>query len=396
MSKKQMKYLAMIITPILILGLMTSFSLRKLPDKIYLNETTETAKVNLPESSVLNTVKLNAENLKIDFLGLFNLKSIPVQKVQSIEVYPGGTPVGVKLSTVGVLVVGHSDVVINGEKVESPAKRSGIELGDIIKKVDNHEVLNSKDLANSISNCKKDVIKIEFTREGNELSKEIELAKEDDGYKVGLWVRDSTAGIGTLTFYHKESTAFGALGHPITDGDTNTIFDIKDGNLISSSIISVRKGEKGIPGELKGIFVNEKDSVGNISKNTITGIYGDAEVPMVNSIYPKPMEVGFRYEVKEGPAKIITTIDENGPKEYDIEVMKILEQDKPGPKSMIIRVTDPILLEKTGGIVQGMSGSPIIQNGKIIGAVTHVLINKPDVGYGIYIEWMLQDAGILD
>ena len=233
-------------------------------------------------------------------------------------------------------------------------------------------------------------------REGCKFNKDIELVKEGEGYKLGLWVRDSTAGIGTLTFYDEGTDTFGALGHPITDGDTNTTFTIKDGDLLSASILSVRKGEKGIPGELRGLFVNEKSSIGTIESNSSSGIFGNTNKPLVNPIFSEPMSVGFRNEVVEGPATIITTVDEEGPKEYDIEIVKLLQQDKCGPKSMIIRVTDEELLSKTGGIVQGMSGSPIIQNNKIVGAVTHVLINKPDIGYGIYIEWMLEEAGIIN
>ena len=158
----------------------------------------------------------------------------------------------------------------------------------------------------------------------------------------------------------------------------------------------MRKGEKGVPGELRGLFVNEKSSIGTIQSNSSSGIFGSTNKPLVNPSFSEPMSVGFRNEVVEGPATIITTVGEEGPKEYDIEIVKLLQQDKCGPKSMIIRVTDQELLSKTGGIVQGMSGSPIIQNGKIVGAVTHVLINKPDIGYGIYIEWMLEEAGIIN
>ena len=146
---------------------------------------------------------------------------------------------------------------------------------------------------------------------------------------------------------------------------------------------------------MKGLFLNEKESIGSISRNMGSGIYGKTSEPLINPVFNEPMQVGYRNEINEGPAKIITTIGEDGPKLYDIEIVKLLPQDKPGAKSMIIKVTDEELLSRTGGIVQGMSGSPIIQNDKIIGAVTHVLINKPDYGYGIYIEWMLKDAEIL-
>ncbi|MGL5378535.1 SpoIVB peptidase [Clostridium sp.] len=395
MTGKKIKYLSIIIAPILILGLIAVFSLRNIPDRVYVNDTIEEEDISLPKLSVFNNLKYTAEDLKINFLGLVPLKSIPVTKVNDLEVYPGGTSVGVRLSTKGVLVVGHSEIETSEGKVESPGKNSGIELGDILTKVNGEEITSSKDLAKKIKSLNTSNIEVEYLRNDELAQKNVELLEEDGEYKLGLWVRDSTAGIGTLTFYHKETSTFGALGHPITDGDTNKAFVIKKGELLSSSVISVRKGEKGAPGELKGLFSNDKTNIGVIEKNTQSGIFGITNESLVNNLYNKPLKVGFRSEIKEGPAKIITTLDEKGPKEYDIEIVKLLAQDKPGPKSMVIKVTDPELLEKTGGIVQGMSGSPIIQDDKIIGAVTHVLINKPDVGYGIYIEWMLQDAGVI-
>lgn len=199
---------------------------------------------------------------------------------------------------------------------------------------------------------------------------------------------------GNNDFLDPSTKKFGALGHPITDADTNEPFLVKKGDLLESSIISVRKGEKGSPGELKGIFLNEETPTGNIEKNTQSGIFGEIKNAQALNNKIKPLKVGFRDEISVGKAKIITTVDENGPQEFDIEIEKTLNQSIPGSKSMVIKITDPKLLQKTGGIVQGMSGSPIIQNDKIVGAVTHVLINKPDTGYGIYIEWMLQEAGI--
>ena len=170
---------------------------------------------------------------------------------------------------------------------------------------------------------------------------------------------------------------------------------MKNGELIESSIISVKKGQRGTPGELKGVFVNTDSPFGNVVANTQCGIFGNIidnnSVINSNNLY----KVGYKDEVKLGKAQIISTIDENGPKFYDIEIVKIINQTSSSSKSMVIKVTDQNLLEKTGGIVQGMSGSPIIQNNKIIGAITHVLVNKPDTGYGIYIEWMLQDANII-
>lgn len=220
------------------------------------------------------------------------------------------------------------------------------------------------------------------------------VKSKDNQYKIGLWIRDSTAGVGTLTFYDNKTGTFAALGHPITDVDTGTILNVNSGQIVNSSIVSVRKGVRGTPGELKGIFIDEDVVLGQIIKNTQCGIFGKSNLPIKNK-NNKKMKLALRDEIKEGPAQIYTTIDGSEPKLYNIMVEKLLPQNSPGPKSMVIKVTDKELLEKTGGIVQGMSGSPIIQDNKIIGAVTHVLINKPDTGYGIYIEWMLKDADIL-
>lgn len=395
MRMKKLKYLGVIITPMLILGLITFFSLSSIPEKIYVNEAASTSDVVLSDNIFMKNSKIKKDKLQVKLLGLIPVKSVAVSKVNDLEVYPGGTSVGIKLSTKGVLVVGHSDIESVEGKVESPAKNSGIELGDVLIKINGEEIQSSKDLSKKIKNLDNSKINVDYIRNGNIENKEIDLEKENNEYKLGLWVRDSTAGIGTLTFYDKNTSIFGALGHPITDGDTNKPFIVRNGDLLNSSVISVRKGEKGSPGELKGLFVNEKESLATIEKNTEAGIFGEASADLVNPTFNKPLKVGFRNEIKEGAAKIITTIDENGPKMYDIEIVKLLPQEEPGPKSMVIKVTDEELLEKTGGIVQGMSGSPIIQNGKLIGAVTHVLVNKPDTGYGIYIEWMLQDAGII-
>ncbi|MDU4325974.1 MAG: SpoIVB peptidase [Clostridium celatum] len=396
MLKKILKYFSIITAPIAILALIAYFSVLKLPEKIYINDSMQVSDISVHNQCVLNTVKLSKDKVNIDFLGLIPIKSVAVQKLDDIKLYPGGTSVGIKLSTEGVLVVGFSEVETRGGTESSPAKVAGLQLGDVLLKVDGKEIQGSKQLGTLIKECDSSVVNVEFMRQGCKFNKDIELVKEGENYKLGLWVRDSTAGIGTLTFYHEGSDTFGALGHPITDGDTNTTFTIKDGDLLSASILSVRKGEKGVPGELRGLFVNEKSSIGTIQSNSSSGIFGSTNKPLVNPSFSEPMSVGFRNEVVEGPATIITTVGEEGPKEYDIEIVKLLQQDKCGPKSMIIRVTDQELLSKTGGIVQGMSGSPIIQNGKIVGAVTHVLINKPDIGYGIYIEWMLEEAGIIN
>lgn len=394
--KKKTKYLSMLISSICILSIFILISLSKVPSRIYLNEKVSLTDVKISKNTLLKECKFSKDKIQIKLLGLIPIKSIPVSKIDDLEVYPGGSTVGIKLSTKGVLVVGHSEIDTEEGPLESPAGSYGIELGDVIVKINGEEIENSRDLAKKVKdlNCKN--INIEFLRNEKIHKKEINLERENEEYKLGLWVRDSTAGIGTLTFYDENSKTFGALGHPITDGDTNRPFTIKNGDLLNSTVISIRKGEKGVPGELKGLFINEKNSIAKIYKNTEAGIFGSLTSSFKENNNISPMKVGFRNEIKEGYAQIITTIDEGNPKFYDIEIVKLLEQDEPGPKSMVIKITDEELLQKTGGIVQGMSGSPIIQDNKIIGAVTHVLINKPDVGYGIYIEWMLKEANIIE
>ena len=390
MIKKLIKNFSIITAPIFVLVLIGVYNNSQADELSIKNRMKDTT------SYVMNDVQ-NADSIDC-YTSLINSKELTTlhkEKRKDIEVYPGGISIGVKINNKGALVVGYSDISTYDGLSESPGKIAGIELGDIIEEVNGENIETCSDLISKVKSCRNDELTVKILRGNSEITKKVPLIKEDNEYKIGLWVRDSTAGIGTLTFYDKDSKTFGALGHPITDGDTNVSFNIKSGTLLRSSILSIKKGERGNPGEIKGLFINENESIGTIEKNTSSGIYGDGLTELINPNFNKAMTVAYRDEIKEGHAQIITTVEDDGAKAYDIEILKLLPQDEPGSKSMIIKIVDPVLLEKTGGIVQGMSGSPIIQNGKIIGAVTHVLINKPDVGYGIYIEWMLQDAGVI-
>ncbi|GAA0119225.1 SpoIVB peptidase [Clostridium perfringens] len=341
----------------------------------------------------LNSKSSNDEKFKNRYgVALVNSE----QEKRDIELYAGGNSVGVRVSTDGVLAVGYSDLTKGNVEIASPAQNGGIQIGDRLISVNGNKIKNSKDLSKKINESKSENVEILLERNGEEITKNIKLSKNQDGdYKIGLWVRDSTAGVGTLTFYDKESGKYGAIGHPITDSETEKILSIKNGDLLNSSIISIKKGVKGNPGELRGIFSSDKKPIGNVTGNTQCGIFGSMNTENLKNINNKTYKVGWRDEIQPGPAQIITTIDEEGPKLYDIEIVKLTKQESISTKSMVIKITDERLLEKTGGVVQGMSGSPIIQNDKIIGAVTHVLVNKPEIGYGIYIEWMLKDAKII-
>ncbi|MDY4078354.1 MAG: SpoIVB peptidase [Clostridium sp.] len=401
MRKNIMKKITVFTAPILILTLILGIFL----DKTYTSKNVENISVGKDFSKAIVSKECMATSktslYKKENLGLLNEKSniISLNKTKNdndIYVTPGGDSVGVRLSSNGVLVVGYSKIKSKGEEKESPAKEVGIEIGDLITKVNNKTVKRCSEFISKVKECKNKKITLEIERGNETITKEVVPKKEENNeYKLGIWIRDSTAGVGTLTFFDEETGKFGALGHPVTDGDTNKLFSIEEGDILESSILSVKKGEKGNPGELRGIFLDESNPIGKIEKNTQCGIFGCNKENLKEYNKNSPMKVGFKEEIQLGKASIITTIDESGPKEYEIEIVKLFNQEEPTAKSMVIKVTDPELLEKTGGIVQGMSGSPIIQNNKIIGAVTHVLINKPDVGYGVYIDWMLKDAGIL-
>lgn len=346
MKKKLLSVASLIITPILILVLMTTINLKSLPNKIYTNKDIPVSSF-APLGNTINKINNTKNEYEIKFLGMIPLKSLEVQKVKDLELYPGGNAVGVRVSSEGVLVVGYSEIEINNKKEESPGKLGGLEIGDIILKVNGEDMQNSTDLLKTIKECENGNIKVEFLRHGENLIKNIQLKKENNKeYKIGLWIRDSTAGVGTMTFFDSNSKKFGALGHPITDSDTNEPFMIKKGDLLDSSIISVKKGEKGSPGELRGIFVNEDHPTGNIEKNTQSGIFGKIENDKVLTKKIKPLKVGFRNEITTGKAKIITTIDEKGPQEFDIEIEKLLDQSVPSSKSMIIKIIDPRILKK--------------------------------------------------
>ena len=270
MKKNLNRIIGFIITLILILILVPTVTVINLPDKIYTN--------NISVSSLAplgNTIAKdeNGDNkYEIKLLGMIPLKSIEVQKVDNLKVSLGGIPIGVRVSSDGVIVVGYSEIEINNNKEESPGKLGGLEIGDIILKINDIEVYNATDLLKIIKESDNGLLKMDILRHNQNLIKTIQCKKEDDeDYKIGLWVRDSTAGVGTMTFYDPLSSKFGALGHPITDCDTNEPFLIKKGDILDSSIISVRKGEKGSPGELRGVFVNEDNPCGNIEKNTQSG-----------------------------------------------------------------------------------------------------------------------------
>lgn len=333
--------------------------------------------------------------LKLKFLGLVPIKKIKVNVIDRPYLIPGGDAIGVKLNTKGVLIVALSEITgIDGNKY-SPGKNAGLKVGDVILEINNEKVKDTSHVIDLLNLIKSEKITIKIERNGNIYTTNITPVKciNDNNYRIGLWVRDKTAGIGTLTFYDENSNIFGALGHGITDLDTGKLMPVGNGEVIRAEVKSIDQGKKGNPGELKGVFMESNNKLGNVIKNTDFGIYGIIS----NDKYfdkRKPIPIATQNEIKEGKAYIYTTLNNNEIKKYEIEIIKKSLQYRPNQKSLVIKVTDKELLEKTGGIVQGMSGSPIIQDGKFVGCVTHVFVNDPTKGYGLYIEWMLKEAGI--
>lgn len=310
--------------------------------------------------------------------------------ITSKKVIPGGNSIGVVLCCDGVLVVSTADVTTTDGSHRSPAKDAGIKPGDVIKSFNKSPVTTVEKLNTAISTCngKRSAVVLERNNKAIETLLIPSLSARDGTYRIGAWVKDAASGIGTMTFYDPETKSFAALGHGICDPETGNILNIDTGSILNSTIVSVNKGTNGVPGELNGVFIEDKQALGEIKKNCNTGIYGIMDIDSFSSA---PIPIAKRDEVTEGKASILANIEGQKVEEFEIEISKILPKALSAQKSFIIKVTDKSLLSKTGGIVQGMSGSPIIQDGKLVGAVTHVFVNDPTRGYGIFIENMLAE-----
>ena len=327
---------------------------------------------------------------ELSLFGIIPVKTAAVKTVPSTDLAPCGTPFGVKILTDGVLVVGLNDILTEtGSK--SPAKEAGVRPGDIIIAIDGIPVSSNDEVASVITKTSGKPVSLRCKRDEREIVLELTpaLSALDQNFKAGLWVRDSSAGIGTVSYYDPEISLFGGLGHAICDVDTGEILPILEGEVVEVTIHDVVKGTVGTPGELRGSFSSDK-ACGSIFLNNETGVFGKMTEP---PDYDRLVPMGFKQEIRSGKATILTTVDGDTPKEYEIEIERINLLENSPTKNMVIRITDPELLKQTGGIVQGMSGSPILQNGKLVGAVTHVFVNDPTRGYGIFIENMLEAAG---
>lgn len=336
-------------------------------------------------------------NMQIRLFGILPIKSVKVEVLPQTRVVPGGQSVGVLLHSEGVIIVGQSIVQDTEGHKFNPAREAGVEVGDIILKINGVTVSSDEQVAKLVDTAGKAGKNVEMLvkRKNKTFQTSVKpiMCQETKRFRIGLYVRDGAAGVGTLSFYNPDTGKYGALGHVITDTDTNQPIDVNDGKIVRASIQGIQAGKRGIPGEKIGMFVNDRNFSGNIEKNTKFGIYGTMSKPLKNPIYPEPLPIALADQIKTGPAEMLTVLDGEKIEKFTVEIKRILPQSTPDSKGLIIEVTDPRLLTRTGGIVQGMSGSPLIQNGKVIGAVTHVFINDPTRGYGCLIEWMLMESG---
>lgn len=368
------------------------------PDVVQINgRHARDIQVNLAQPLQFFSSKMGQANVKLKLFGSLPIKTFRVNVIPDLKVIPGGQSIGVKLNTSGMLVVGHHRVE-TGEEEQSPGQIADIRIGDRLMMMDGVELTSPKQVDGLVQKAgdEKRELNIGIVRDGKKMNKSLRPSydKENDTYRLGLYIRNATSGVGTLTFYAPEQHLYGALGHIISDMDTGKPITARGGQIVQSNVTAVEKGLTGKPGEKRAIFFNENKVLGNIEKNSRFGIFGKMNRLPDRHYTNEAIPIGLSEDVKEGPAHIYTVVEGQEVEKYDIEIVNVIEQQYAATKGMIIKVTDERLLNKTGGIVQGMSGSPIIQNGKLVGAVTHVFVNDPTAGYGTFIEWMLEEAGL--
>ena len=368
---------------------------RKIPDEIYVSEKGGQNVEELLKRPFLTfdeAVPVSGNGsylLPCRLLGVIPFKQIKVTPEVQRSIFVSGSTVGMYMETDGVLIIDTGEILSEGGETKEPAKNI-VKPGDYIVALNDEKISRKKDLIDDLKKLEGEEVILDVVRNGETVPVSITPAKDKQGeYKLGIWVRDNTQGIGTLTFVDEKGN-YGALGHGISDVDTGELLEIQNGALYQAQILGIQKGAKGSPGELSGLIRYEQGKIiGSIETNSKNGIYGHFTGDRKSPISLKKMPVGYKQEVTEGEASILCCVEDEV-KEYQAEITKIDMNHSDTNKSFVIRVADPKLLSVTGGIVQGMSGSPVLQNGKIIGAVTHVFVQDSTSGYGIFIENMME------
>lgn len=370
---------------------------RKIPDQILVDHENSREVAGLLErpfvsfDDAITVSGKDSYTLHCRVFGVIPFKDVKVKHTTAKEVYVSGDAVGIYMQTKGVLIIDTGEILSESGETEEPA-RDIVKPGDYIVAFDQNRIQCKQDLMEDLAALDGDSVMLKVRRGKETIPLSLTPVKDKEGkYKLGIWVRDDTQGIGTLT-YVDEDGRFGALGHGISDVDTGELLSIADGNLYDAQILGIRKGEKGNPGELSGLIRYDADNIlGEISENSKNGIFGIMDAWRMKNLDLKKIPIGYKQDLKTGPASIRCCTD-GEVKEYAAEITRIDMNHEDSNKSFVIRITDKELLEKTGGIVQGMSGSPVLQNGKLFGAVTHVFVQDSTGGYGIFIENMTGNA----
>ena len=331
----------------------------------------------------------NYTTQELMLLNIIPIKEVNVHTTEKKYVVPCGNLFGIKFYTKGVVVIKCSDIILNN-KTENPGSSGGLLPGDTITRINNNEVLCCNDIKEAVANCAGNIIEVTYERQGKEFNTQLTpISTGSNGdFHLGLWIRDSCAGLGTMTFYEPNSKCFASLGHGICDAETGKVLPLDSAYITEAKIASITKGSQAVTGSINGYFAGGDKTLGLALRNCETGLYGTlTETPCQAA----PIEIANIQEIKKGPAQILCTLDNGKPQYYNIEITRIDYDANNRTKNLQIIATDERLLEKTGGIVQGMSGSPILQNGKLIGAVTHVLITNSAKGYGVFAQKMFDD-----
>lgn len=371
--------------------------IREYPELVAVSENTEpvspvqTVNMDLHESVTLRAVKKENYRLNLKLWGILPFKQIEVQVIEDELLTPAGIPIGIYVKTKGVLVIGVGDFKTLQGNSSAPA-RYLLKTGDYILCVNGSAVEGKADFMDKIGSCEGHELVLAVQREDEIFDVKIQPQQNENGeYKLGIWIRDNAQGVGTLTFLDEEDR-FGALGHGINDVDTNELLNLKSGTLYHTDIIDIRKGVSGAPGEMTGMIdYTGQNILGEIQENSVQGIYGEGNERLREQLEREALPIALKQEIHKGQAQILCTIDDM-PEYFEVEITDINLGHDNVNRGIVLKVTDPGLLEKTGGIIQGMSGAPILQDGRLIGAVTHVLVQDSARGYGIFIENMLSES----
>ena len=337
--------------------------------------------------------------VRLSLFGVIPVRDMLVSVVPQVKVIPGGQSIGVMLHAQGVIVVGLSALLDETGNKVNPAADAGIKEGDVILKIDGEAVRSDGQVRDMVARAGTagQPLTMEVKREEDTFTAKVSpvFCKETLRYRVGLMIRDSAAGVGTLTFYEPDSMVYGALGHVITDIGTSRPVELSDGKIVGASVQGIHRGKRGQPGEKIGMFQGDTRVNGTITRNTKLGIFGSLKKPLENPAIGEPIAVAMADQIHEGQAEILTVLKGEQVERFSIEIIKVNPLARQDGKGLVIKITDQRLLEQTGGIIQGMSGSPIIQDDRLVGAVTHVFVNDPTKGFGVPAEWMLWEAEIL-